>query len=91
MGRAMVQGIRERRKRYVEVVVDFDTDGRITPLEVVWDDGRHFAIDRVIDRRRAASLKVGGQGVRYIVEVGGKRTFLYHEDPAWFVEEIVPE
>lgn len=87
----MVKGIRARKKKYVQVVAEFDTEGRIKPLEIVWDDGRRFAIDRVVDRRRAASLKVGGQGIRYIVEVGGRRTFLYYEEPAWFVEEIVPE
>ena len=87
----MVRGIQSRKKTYVEVVVDFDTEGRMTPLAVVWEDGRRFEVDRVIECRRAASLKVGGQGMRYMVEIGGRTTFLYHEDPAWFVEEIVPE
>ena len=87
----MVQGIQSRKKTYVEVVVDFDTEGRMTPLSIVWADGRRFEIDRVIERRRAASLKVGGQGMRYLVEVCGRTTFLYHEDPAWFVEGSVRE
>ena len=85
----MVKGIRERKKTYVEVVADFAPDGRITPLEIVWEDGRRFTVDRVVDRRRAASMKVGGQGIRYLVEVGGCRRALYYEEPAWFVEEIV--
>lgn len=87
----MVQGIKGRRKTYVEVIASFDTGGRMLPLAIVWEDGRRFEIDRVVDRRRAASMKVGGQGIRYIVEVGGRRTCLYFEDPAWFVEEIIPE
>ena len=29
--------------------------------------------------------------MRYLVRVKGRTTFLYHEQPAWFVEEIVPE
>lgn len=87
----MVQGIQARKKTYVDVVVEFDTNGRMTPLAILWADGRRFDIDRVLERRRAASLKVGGQGMRYIVEVQGRTTFLYYEDPAWFVEEIVPE
>ena len=29
--------------------------------------------------------------VRYDVLVGRARTFLFHEGPRWFVEEIVPE
>ena len=87
----MVRGIQSRKKTYVDVVVEFDTEGRMTPLAIVWGDGRRFQIDRVVECRSAASLKVGGQGMRYMVEVGGRTTFLYHEDPAWFVEEIIPE
>lgn len=87
----MVQGILSRKKTYVEVIADFDTDGRITPLEIIWEDGRSFEIDEVLEQRRAASLKVGGQGVRYLIRIGGRITYLYHEQPAWFVEEIVPE
>ena len=41
--------------------------------------------------RRCTSLKVGGEGVRYDVVVGNAHTFLFHEDPRWFVEEVVPE
>ena len=35
------------RKTYVEVTARIDVDGRLTPLEIVWRDGRIFAIDRV--------------------------------------------
>ena len=87
----MVRGIESRRKTYVEVVVNFSPEGAITPLKVVWADGRSFEIERVVDCRKAASLKVGGRGMRYLVQICGKNTFLYHEGPAWFVEEIVPE
>jgi hypothetical protein len=86
----VVQGIQRRQKRYVEVISRTGTDGRVLPLAVVWEDGRTFAVDRVVDMRRAASLKVGGTGVRYICEIMGTRTFLYYEDPLWFVEEKVP-
>lgn len=83
----MVQGIRFRKKRYVEVVADHFDDGSVMPLEIVWDDGRRFAVDEVLDRRRAASLKVGGVGIRYLVRIGSSKTFLYYEGPKWFVEE----
>ena len=83
----MVRGIECRQKRYVEVVTRTGTDGRIVPLSIVWEDGRSFDVDRVTDMRRAASLKVGGSGIRYICEIKGRRTFLYFEDPLWFVEE----
>lgn len=85
----MVQGIERRQKRYVEVVSRTTTDGKVMPLSITWDDGRVFEVDRVTDVRRAASLKVGGSGTRYICEIMGVRTFLYFEDPLWFVEEKV--
>lgn len=87
----MVRGIAGRRKRYVEVEVEFLADGLIVPRAVIWHDGRRFPVRAVLGRRRCASLKVGGEGVRYDVVVGRSRTFLFHEDPRWFVEEVVPE
>lgn len=87
----MVQGIEGRRKRYVEVVARFREDGSVRPLSIAWDDGRVFSVDRVVDVRQAASLKVGGVGVRFIVRIGGRTTCVFYENPRWFVEEIVAE
>jgi len=86
----MVQGIESRRKHYVQVLARIDEDGCVTPLSVTWDDGRTFEIDRVLDARQAASLKVGGTGMRYLVRIGQATTYLFYEDPRWFVEEKVP-
>lgn len=83
----MVRGIESRKKAYIEVITRTDKCGTVTPLKVVWEDGRHFKIDRIIERRPAASLKVGGRGLRYLVVVSGVKTYLYFEDPKWFVEE----
>ncbi len=74
------------RKVYVEVTARFDTDGRITPLSLTWEDGTVFEIGRVLDCRRAASLKAGGIGMRYTVRIGNQQSYLYYEDPRWFVE-----
>lgn len=87
----MVQGIAARRKRYVEVEATFLEDGRIVPRAVIWHDGRRFPVRAVLGVRRCASLKVGGEGVRYDVLLGHAHTFLFHEEPRWFVEEIVYE
>ena len=83
----MVQGIASRRKHYVEVLARIDEEGVVTPVSVTWDDGRTFEIDRVLDVRQAASLKVGGTGVRYLVRIGQTTTYLFYENPRWFVEE----
>ena len=74
------------RKVYVEVTARFDTDGRITPLSLTWEDGTVFEIGRVLDCRRAASLKAGGIEMRYTVRIGNQQSYLYYEDPRWFVE-----
>jgi len=76
-----------RSKRYVEVVTRYDTAGGVTPLSITWDDGRVFEITRILDVRSAASLRVGGRGTRYLCRIGEGDSFLYFEDPAWFVEE----
>ena len=74
------------RKVYVEVIARFDAEGNIKPLTVIWEDGRVFEIDKVLDIRRAASLKAGGIGVRYTCRIRGRETFLWYEEPRWYVE-----
>ncbi len=73
----------------MEVIARHAEDGTVLPLAVVWEDGRRFAVDRVLDVRRAASLKVGGTGVRYLVRIQNRDTFLFYEEPRWFVEEKI--
>ncbi len=75
-----------RTKVYVAVEADFQPDGKILPRSVTWEDGRKYAIDRVTDIRRAASLKAGGVGIRYTVRIGRSTTWLFLEDNRWFVE-----
>ena len=84
-----MEGIISRDKRYVPVIARFDEDGALTPLSIIWEDGTSYHVDRILDRRRAASLKVGGIGMRYLVEIGGRRTYLFYEGPRWFVERKV--
>lgn len=85
----MVRGLAGREKRYVEVVSDTAADGAVTPLDIVWDTGVRYHVDRVLDVRQAHSLKTSGVGVRYTVRVGGTTTYLWYEGPRWFVEAKV--
>jgi len=73
-------------KIFVEVNVHYDLNGKMTPLSITWEDGRVFEIDRVMDCRRAASLKAGGQGLRFICRIRRKDVYLFYEDPVWFIE-----
>ena len=73
-------------KRYVEVESRTDVEGRVTPLVVVWDDGRRFEVARVLEVRQARAAKTGGAGLRFTVAVEGRRTYVFYENPRWFVE-----
>ncbi len=82
----MMSAENRRIRHYVQVVVSMDVDGRMLPRAVVWDDGRSFAVDEVLDVRRAASTKAGGCGERYLVRIGSRTTSLFCEGRRWFVE-----
>lgn len=83
-----------RHKIYVSVFALFSEDGSIKPLEVIWEDGRRFEVQKITDVRRAASLKGGGSGIRYTCLIEGKERYLFLEDimpttiigAKWFVE-----
>ena len=73
-------------KQYVEVRADFLLDGRIIPRWFRPEDGEKVIIDRVTDMRQAASLKAGGQGMRYTCIVNGQEMYLFHDRDEWFAE-----
>ena len=74
-------------KIFVEVFARHDRQGQIPPEAIIWQDGRLFAIDKVLDVRPAASLRAGGQGMRYTCDIRGNVRYLFCEnDGLWFVE-----
>lgn len=74
------------RKVFVDVVTRTDVDGVVHPISITWEDGTIYLIDKVMDVRMAASLKAGGQGIRYLCSIDNKSTYLFYEYPRWFVE-----
>ena len=74
-------------KKYVSMIVAFSPEGEIRPLQLIWEDGQRFDIDRVLEARRASSLKAGGMGMRYKCRIHGQERYLFLEDgDKWFVE-----
>ncbi len=71
----------------LQVNADFDLDGNIRPRTITWEDGRVFEIDRILDVRRAASLKAGGLDIRYICRIRGKEVRLFNDEGHWFMEK----
>ena len=78
------------KKVFVNVLARYDTEGGIVPVSVTWEDGRTFPVDRVLEMRPAASLKVGGAGLRYRGRIGRSETYLFLEENRWFVEAKGP-
>ena len=75
-------------KKYVEILATFTVEGKIIPREIIWEDGRHFEIDRILEVQRGGSFKVGGTGIRYTCRIRNKQVYLFFEDLTgkWFME-----
>lgn len=85
-------------KVYVAVSAEFDSEGRLIPTVITWEDGSKYEIDRVTNICQAAAMKAGGQGDRYTVQINGQQSYLFFERSAaltgnnigrWFVERRV--
>lgn len=73
-------------KVYVSVKAVFYQDGGFKPISLIEEDGGEYAIDKVTDIRRAASLKAGGTGIRYTCRIAGQTVYLFWEEDRWFME-----
>lgn len=73
-------------KKFVSVILLVDEDGKKTPKTIIYN-GKAYEIDRVLDMKKSASLKVGGIGDKYIIRIGGVETCVFCDNNRWFVEE----
>ena len=83
------------KKVFIEVLAKFNTEGKILPVMIMWEDGTIYKIDKVLDMRPAPALRAGGQGDRYTVRINGMESYIYFERSGdiigrnlgrWFVE-----
>lgn len=75
------------RKVYVDVYALIDKDGKRRPMRIQWEDGTVYVVERLLNRRKAKSLNVGGGETRYTIQINGKETFIFEDDEGkWFVE-----
>ena len=86
-----VELLKNEYKIYVDVIVEHHSDGRIIPISFTWEDGTTYKIKKILDKRPAASLKAGGTGMRYFIQVGNTQTYLWLEEDKdlfrWFMEK----
>jgi hypothetical protein len=73
-------------KKFIKVIAEHHTDGTIRPVSIDWN-GRKLSIDKISDIRQAASLKGGGQGIRYTCKICGKDVYLFCDEGRWFIEK----
>ena len=71
---------------FVDVTAKFEANsGRVIPLSFIYGD-KVIEIDKILDIRPAASLKHGGQGIRYTCKTHNITYYLFYEDDKWFIE-----
>jgi hypothetical protein len=73
-------------KVFIEVTAKHDIHGNTRPLTIKWEDGRIFEVDRLLDVRKASSLKAGGMGIRYTCRICNKQVYLFDDEGKWFME-----
>ena len=73
-------------RKNICVVAKMHENGKVIPLSIIWDDGRIFEIDKVIDIRKKASTKGGGKGLRYTCRIKKQERYLWLDEYFWFVE-----
>ena len=71
----------------LNIIVQHLPDGQSVPRTIIWEDGRKFNIDKILDKRKAAALKCGGIGTRYICKICNKEVAIFDEDGYWFLEK----
>ena len=73
-------------RKNITMIAKMQDDGKIIPLTILWENGKTFNIDKVLDVRKKASTKGGGKGLRYTCKILGQERFLWLDDNIWFVE-----
>ena len=73
-------------RKNIAMIVKMDESGFVTPLTLIWSNGKKYEIDKVLDIRKKASLKGGGMGIRYTCRIKTQERFVWLDEYTWFVE-----
>lgn len=76
-------------RKYIGIMVEFTSDGRMLPREVIWGDGRKYCIDKILSAKKAAELRTGGVGIRYDCMINGREKYIFYNEWKWFIERSV--
>ena len=84
--------IMQYQKIYVTVILRVNTKGQSIPIEIEWDDGQTYKINRILGVKMHPPLNVSGILTRrFRIIVSGKERYLYCETETnkWFVKKLV--
>lgn len=73
-------------RKDIDVVAKMNSSGLVTPLYIIWENGKKYEIDKILDIRKKASLKGGGMGIRYTCQIKKQERFIWLDGYVWFVE-----
>ena len=73
--------------KYLTVIALMQPNKKPVPQQIIWDTGKIYEIDKVLDERKRASTKGGGAGIRYLVKINNHERYLFLKDYNWFIEE----
>lgn len=70
----------------VAVIAKFPIDGIVKPVAVVWEDGRRFDVEKIVDFTQLP--KMDASGFRYIYKciIAGTDRCIYYNDDKWYLE-----
>ena len=74
---------------YVRVRCDQQSDGTVSPKELIWPDGRSWEIRKTL--HIAAPVEDEFEGIRYTVLIGRAEKYIYRTGTKWYVEPVRAE
>ena len=73
-------------RKDVSVIASMQPNGVVIPQILIWENGKKYAIDKVLDIRKKASTKGGGMGLRYTCRFRNHERYLWLDGYVWFIE-----
>ena len=70
-------------KVFVQVDSKRLSSGEVVPLTITWEDGRVWAVDRVL--HSCPSPDGEYEGIRYTVIIGSAEKYIYRAGHVWYV------
>ena len=73
-------------RKNINVIAKMCENGKVIPLQILWNDSLTLEIDKILDIRKKASTKGGGKGLRYLIKIKNQERFIWLDDYIWFIE-----